>query len=86
MSVVGQPLPSQDFCGTAALPLKPDIAQRGWNGRKVPKPIVSSCSKATSLLDHLVGAQQQRGGQLNADRLRGLEIDDQLVFDRLLDR
>src|SRR5262245_12253317 len=39
-----------------------------------------------TLLDHLVGAQEQRGGQLNADRLRGLEIDDQLVFDRLLDR
>ena len=32
-----------------------------------------------SLLDHLVRAQQQRGGQLNADRLRGLEIDHQLV-------
>jgi hypothetical protein len=37
---LGQPLPSQDFCGTAALPLKPDIARRGWHGRKVPKPVM----------------------------------------------
>jgi hypothetical protein len=40
MSQLGQPLPSQDFCGTAALPLKPDIARRGWHGRKVPKPVM----------------------------------------------
>jgi hypothetical protein len=26
---LGQTLPSRDFCGTAALPLKPDI---GWRG------------------------------------------------------
>ena len=36
MTGLGQPLPSQDFCGTAAFPLKPDIARRGWHGRKVP--------------------------------------------------
>ena len=36
MSQLGQPLPSQDFCGTAALPLKSDIARRGCHGRKVP--------------------------------------------------
>jgi hypothetical protein len=36
MSQMGQTLPSRDFCGTAALPLKPDIARRGWHGRKVP--------------------------------------------------
>ena len=28
MTAPGQPLPSQDFCGTAALHLKPDIARR----------------------------------------------------------
>jgi hypothetical protein len=33
---MGQPLPYQDFCGTAALPPKPDIARRDWHGRKVP--------------------------------------------------
>jgi hypothetical protein len=31
---MGQTLPSRDFCGTAALPLKPDIIWRGWHGRK----------------------------------------------------
>jgi hypothetical protein len=31
-----QTLPSRDFCGTAALPLKPDIGWRGWHVRKVP--------------------------------------------------
>jgi hypothetical protein len=36
MSQLGQNLPSRDFCGTAALPLKPDIGWRGWHGRKVP--------------------------------------------------
>jgi len=38
------------------------------------------------LLDHLVGAQQDRCRQLDADRLGGLEIDDQLEFCGLLDR
>jgi hypothetical protein len=36
MSGIASTLPSQDFCGTAALPLKPDIARRGWHGRRVP--------------------------------------------------
>jgi hypothetical protein len=36
MAEMGQTLPSRDFCGTAALPLKPDIARRGWDGRRVP--------------------------------------------------
>jgi hypothetical protein len=30
MAEMGQTLPSRDFCGTAALPLKPDIGWRGW--------------------------------------------------------
>jgi Transposase DDE domain len=34
-----------DFCGTAALPLKPDIGWRGWHVRKVP--IASQRSAAT---------------------------------------
>src|SRR5438128_5538042 len=38
MSVQGQTLPSRDFCGTAALPPKPDIGWRGWHVRKVPFP------------------------------------------------
>jgi hypothetical protein len=35
MAEMGQTLPSRDFCGTSALPLKPDIGWRGWYVRKV---------------------------------------------------
>jgi hypothetical protein len=52
---LGQNLPSRDFCGTAALPLTPDIAQRGWHGRKVPA--MDSCTAANSI----VGKPQRRG-------------------------
>jgi hypothetical protein len=37
-------------------------------------------------LDHLIGAREQRRWHLEAERLRGLEIDDQLELGRLLDR
>src|SRR5262249_61288614 len=36
--------------------------------------------------DHLVGAKQDRGRQLDADRLGGLGVDDELQFGRKLDR
>src|SRR5262249_46173186 len=36
--------------------------------------------------DHLVGAQHERGWNLEADRLRGLQVDRQLEPRRLLDR
>ena len=39
-----------------------------------------------SLLDHLVGAGEQRRRNVDAKRLRGLEIDHQLELGRLLDR
>jgi hypothetical protein len=39
-----------------------------------------------SAFDHLVGAGEQRRWQVDAERLRGRQIDDQLEFGRLLDR
>jgi hypothetical protein len=38
------------------------------------------------LLDHLVGADEDRGQDREAERLSGLEIDGQLKFGRLFDR
>jgi hypothetical protein len=39
-----------------------------------------------SSFDHLVGAQKERCGHIDAERLRGLEIDDQLDLGGLLHR
>jgi hypothetical protein len=51
MTGSGQTLPSRDFYGTAALPLKPDIGWRGWHVRKVPIGDIG-----VRLFDHLIGA------------------------------
>src|SRR5205823_11272200 len=37
-------------------------------------------------LDHLVGAGEHRGGEVQAERLGGFQIDDQLVLGGLLNR
>jgi len=58
-TAVGQPLPSQDFCGTAALPLKPDIARHGWHGRKVPLNGCEQMQQVALLLDDLVGESKE---------------------------
>jgi hypothetical protein len=42
-------------------------------------------SKTATLFDHLVGAQQKRFRDCQPKRLRGLEIDDEIEFGRLLD-
>jgi hypothetical protein len=50
-------------------------------------PIGDICSAANrTLFDHLVGAREQGRRHLKTKRLRGFEIDDQLVFSRRLHR
>jgi hypothetical protein len=45
----------------------------------------TTCANAR-LSDHLVGAQQERFGDRQAERLGGREIDDEVELGRLLDR
>src|SRR5712671_515020 len=74
-----------EFCNT--LPPKADVHPRSCYVAFVPKPAVSRCSNgADSLLDHLVGAQHETSRNLMTNRLRGLEVDDQLKAGGLLDR
>jgi len=42
------------------------------------RPAVSNRSKAAFLFDHLVGAGEQHGRDVEAQRLGGLEVDDEL--------
>jgi hypothetical protein len=49
------------------------------------QPSILSEQLPALLLDHLVGAQQQRRRDREAERLGGFEIDDELELGRLLD-
>jgi hypothetical protein len=64
MSEMGQKQTSRAAISMSALPPKADIAESDWHVRFVPKTVVSRCSKNSlskaSLLDHLVGATEQR--------------------------
>jgi hypothetical protein len=48
----------------------------------VPNRVLTRCSKKAPPFDHLVGAREHGWGQLEAERPRGLEVDDQLVLGR----
>jgi hypothetical protein len=43
-------------------------------------------AKSPALFDHLIGADKERGGNRQAEALRGLRIDDELEFGRLFHR
>ena len=63
----------------SALPLRADIAQQSRHVRFVPTTEVAAS------IDHFVGVREQRRRDINAEGLRGLQIDDQLEPGRQLD-
>jgi hypothetical protein len=64
---------------TSGLPPETDILKAGRHVSKVPT------TELTKLFDHLVGAGDERCRQLDAERFRGLQIDDQKEFRRLVE-
>jgi hypothetical protein len=59
------------------LPLIADIAQCSRHVRFVPR---AASQQIAWLFDHLIGPGEHRRRHLEAKRLRGLEVDDQLVL------
>src|SRR6516162_2392789 len=70
----------------SALPPKADMARRHRYVRFVPIVDLSRCSKLSDLLDHLVGAGEQRRRDIEAERSGGLMVEDQFEFRGLHDR
>jgi hypothetical protein len=66
---------------TTALPPKAEIHRRPCYVAKVPRPAVSRCSKCRvrklELFDHLLGGCEHARRDGEAQRLRGLHVDDQ---------
>src|SRR2546430_16583732 len=78
-SAPGQTPPSQDFCGTAALPLKPDIARRGWHGRTVPQADSCTAAKSNPLTSRSAQRPERRLGDSEHDVQRNRRRRDELV-------
>jgi len=55
-------------------------------GRVVPIPVSCSAAKKRPSLDHLIRCQQQAGRYGQAERLRGLEIEESFELDWSLHR
>jgi hypothetical protein len=82
MSQLGQTLPSRDFCGTSAFPLKPDIGWRGWHGSFVPTTDACTAAKMHAYSITSSARASGVGGTVRTERLGGLKIDDQHEFRR----
>src|SRR5262249_51012742 len=70
---------------------------QGTSGRCLPSPAVCCSARPprhvrlppvcpVRLLDHLICQQEQGGGHRDPERLRGLQVDDELKLHRLLHR
>src|SRR5436305_15225109 len=76
----------------ASRPLSPVTTQHSLPSGRYPLPgpdfhrLDRTSLRLAHLLDHLVGAGEQRRWHLDAERLRGREIDDEIELGRLLDR
>src|SRR5262249_6141152 len=68
----------------SALPPKADMCSALAHVRFGPK--ADSCTAANSLFDQFVRSPDERVGDVDAERLCGLEVYDQFDFGRLLDR
>ena len=79
MSALGQERTLQHVNLMSAIPSKADIDSRECHVCFVPKADILRCNKRL-LLDHFVGAEQNRCRDINAERFRGFKIDSDVKF------
>src|ERR1700730_16789053 len=82
---MGQQLPRRSLAVAAALPLITDTKTDGRRGRNGPRATKCAAAKCR-LFNHLVCESEEILRQGDAGCLRGLEVDDELVACRLLER